>query len=173
MDIYTLIEFYLNDQITIQELKQRKESYEDIEIRMGKRISKNLKQEIEEMISRIVQQLQTMVQKTISYKRIIIAYIESYTQDEKTLLYNVLKSKAEQLEQPIAITEYDLNKMAFVGKYQEYVTMCNNILIKQSMVPEEYRQKTIYLQTLRTKKATYEEILELLRQYKQNTPMKP
>ena len=109
----------------------------------------------------------------MKFDNIIIAYIESYTQDEKTLLYNVLKSKAEQLEQPIAITEYDLNKMAFVGKYQEYVTMCNNILIKPSIVPEEYRQKTIYLQTLRTKKATYEEILELLRQYKQNTPMKP
>ncbi len=173
MDIYTLIDFYVNEKDAIKRLEEILEAYNDLMNRMNFRSSTNKKKEIAKTIKNILTEIEKKKKIAASYRKIIQAYIESFREAEQAEVLRLIEEKQTLLEQPIQLTKDDLVEMAHKGHFTQFVNMRSVLIIKPTVIPDEYQEKRRYLIGLLVRQEAYQEIKELIELHNKKAPMKP
>lgn len=173
MDIYTLIDFYVNEKTSIKRLEEIVEAYRDLLNRMSFKSSAKKKREIAKTIKNILIEIEKRKKITTSYRKIIEAYIGSFEEKDITEVLRLIEEKINLLDQPIQLTEGDLEEMKHRGHFADMADMRSLLLIKPSLIPDEYQEKRRYLTSLLVRQEAYQEIKEIIELHHKKTTMKP
>lgn len=172
MDIHVLIEFYIAERTANKYSTLLIESYNDLIIRTGGRLSKDKREIIKNRIDKLNNSINKKIETIHSYESMIINLIEQLSDYEKDELSEYLREKLDIIKDNIVITNLELETIEYTNDLEEYTKLFSNILLKPTIIPEEYKDKKILLINLNLRRESYEFITNILERSKKPS-MKP
>ena len=161
LELNVLVEFYVNEKMSLEDMVSLEKSYQDFLIRLGNRINSDKKQKILDRVKHTANIISEKLDAVSSCEEAINVSLMQLSEQYFREFVSSIEERNRMIIDPIAIAELDLNSIAHANGIEQYVTQFANSIIKPNIIPDEYKEKELLLTNLKIRKGCYEAILKM------------